>query len=348
MGITSIAVSARWRDYAYTPESGPALARVVSALHQHYPRRTVGECRELVALMFGYESWLLLETAAMCGDASLPDDDETVQRVAARRSRQYRILLTHFGGGATPADAEQDGIGAEPSHGFSIARRHDMHWRRQRIEHARCAYHLVYARHVIDEIKPSGRDGGTVAGDDDSLHLSLRVELLPRALMTWVEQQRPRLAGLAERMAGVQVRQHSQCDALNFAFLWGEACITHPTQIPEMIQAYPLALCAKWYAWNAAAQLVAGHLSLAPSLMRDGRLPLPPLLADPTLEYQRTLLRAQPREDLASLPAAIRERQVDAGYALLRPYLEQAAAASTPGPVHAPRLWGTAARALRG
>lgn len=328
--------------HLYTPPSAGALQRVVKLLQLYYPRRTLGECRELLALMYGHESWELLETAAICAEPGACDEDETDACVQARREHQVQIALTHCAGvtHATASNAariEKDLAAAEA---LSISRRHDPYWRRQRIDRGRYACDVAYARHAIDEIRPTARDRLPIADDDASLHTSVRVELLPRALAIWIEHQRPRLDGLAGRIAALRVRQRSQCDLLNFAFVWGEACVSHPVDIPDALQIYPLALCAKWYGWNACGaglpHAVAGERR--PESPRSARA----VALDPTLEHQLALLRAQPREDVATLSVPARERQMAAGYAVVRQHLSDAAAAqplrqfvSRPG-------WGTA------
>lgn len=311
-------------DYGYTPQSRGDLERIVRLLHEYYPRRMLNECRELLALMFGHASWMELETAALCGEPASCDEDEDAPRVAARRSHQHRVLLTHFGAVsaeqlvACGRDADRPAVTPQ-----SIAWRHDPLRRRQRIERARCAHNVLYARHAIDDIRPSARDRRPIAEDDDTVHLSLRVELLPRALQRWITHQCPRLRRLADRLAAVRVRQHAQCDLLNFAFLWGEICVDHPTEIPEPLQIYPLAACAKWYAWNACAQLVAGHLRSLPP--RQGPMPKLASGIDPTAEPQCELLRAQPREDVAQLSTVARDRYLDLGYRYLKMSLDEVA-----------------------
>jgi hypothetical protein len=314
--------------HRYTPATAGALERMVKLLGQYYPRCTIVECRESLASMYGYDSWSMLETAATRGDPSAYDEDETDDRVTARRDHQTHVALMHCGG-VTTEDASaaariEKGLAA--AGGVSISRRHDPFWRRQRVARARYAYNSAYARQAIDEIRPSARDRYAIPADDQGLHMSVRVELLPRALVIWLEHQRPRMGGLADRMAAMRMRQHSQCDLLNFAFVWGEACISHPTDIPEALQLYPLALCAKWYGWNACAGAMPAFPVIQRRLLGQQKVPTAVLALDPTVEHQQILLRAQPREDVAAVSVAVRERQMEAGYALLRPHINDAAA----------------------
>lgn len=330
------------QGHLYTPPSTGALQRVVKLLHLYYPRRTLGECRELLALMYGHESWALLETAALCAEPAACDEDETEACVQARREHQVRVALAHGAGvtHATACNAERIEKDLAAAGGLSISRRHDPYWRRQRIDRGRHAYDVAYARHAIDEIRPTARDRLSIADDDATLHMSVRVELLPRALVIWLEHQRPRLNGLAERIAALRVRQRSQCDLLNFAFLWGEACVSHPIDIPDALQIYPLALCAKWYGWNACG---AG-LPEASAGVRRNEMPRrsPAMALDPTLEHQLTLLRAQPREDVATLSVPARERQMAAGYAVLRQHMMDAASTQPLRHIVSRPAWGAA------
>lgn len=311
-------------EYGYTPQSRGELERIVRMLHEYYPRRTLNECRELLALMFGHASWLELDTATLCGEPAAYDEDEAAPRVALRRSHQHRVLLAHFGAvsaeqiAACGRDADRPVAGAQ-----SIAWRHDPLRRRQRIERARCAHNVLYARHALEDIRPSARERRLISEDDDTIHLSLRVELLPRALQRWIIHQCPRLRRIADHLAAVRIRQHAPCDLLNFAFLWGEICVDHPTEIPEPLQVYPLVACAKWYAWNTCAQLVAGHLRSLP--VRGAVLPKLASGIDPTAEPQRDLLLAQPREDVADMSATARERALDLGHRYLKAALEETA-----------------------
>jgi len=312
----------------YTPSTTGTLERIVKLLNQYYPRCTALECRDSLALMYGYDSWSMLETAATCGEPSAFDEAETEHCVTARRAHQARIALVHCAGMTHDAAVAAARIDKDlaAAGGISISRRHDPFWRRQRVERARYAHHAAYARHAIDEIRPSARDRYAVPADDQGLHMSVRVELLPRALVIWLEHQRPRMGGLADRMAATRVRQHSQCDLLSFAFVWGEACISHPTDIPEALQIYPLALCAKWYGWNACVGAMPAFPVTQARTPGQRKLPAAGLALDPTLEHQHALLRAQPREDVAALSVAVRERQTEAGYALLRQHMQDAAA----------------------
>ncbi|MGE5465679.1 MAG: hypothetical protein ACM3RQ_00735 [Methanocella sp.] len=311
----------------FTPCSTGALERVVRMLNHYYPQRTGTECREALALMYGHESWDMLETAALCGEPSAWDEDEPDVSRAARRDHQARIALTHFAGvtedrAAAAARIEKDLAAAA---GLSISRRHDPYWRRLRVDRARYAYSVEYAKQSIDEIRPSARDRYAIPANDQGLHLSIRVELLPRALTAWMER-RPRFGRLGERIATFHIRQHSQCDLLKFAFAWGEACIAHPAEIPEALQIYPLVLCAKWYGWNACADTAPHTSYTVGGPIAQCRRPACAAAMDPTLQHQQTLLRAQPREDVAALSAAVRERQLEAGYTLLRQHMQEAAA----------------------
>lgn len=311
--------------YPYTPGSTAALERVVRLLDQYFPRRTASECRDYVALMYGHESWSVLETAAMCGEPSTCDEDETAECVEARRRHQTRVALECFAGATEAAASAAARIEKDlaAAGGLSISRRHDPYWRRQRAERARYAYSVAYAKHAVLEIRPSARERLHIPPDDQGLHMSVRVELLPRTLMIWLEHQRPRLNGLADRIAASRVRQRSQCDLLNFAFLWGEACVSHPADIPEALQIYPLALCARWYGWNMSTLLQSAS---EPPALTQRKAPEHDRASDPTLDDQHALLRAQPREDVAALSLPVRERQMAAGYSLLRQHMQDAAA----------------------
>lgn len=314
----------------YTPSSNGAVERIVRLFNQYYPRRTASECRELLALLYGHPSWALLEAAIASDAPSAWDEDETAERVHARREDQCRFVLEHFGGVTPEATASAGRIEKELNAAgmLSISKRHDPYWRRQRIERARHAYNVAYARHAVLEIRPTAKDRLAIPANDDTLHMSLRLDLLPRAIVFWLEHQRPRLNGLADRIAALHARQHSQCDILNFAFVWGEACISHPTEIPEALQVYPLALCAKWYAWNACAELLPAPDAAEAGVILHGTVSALPGALDPALEHQRTLLRAQPREDAAQLSPMVRERQIAAGYGIMRQHMQDAASAS--------------------
>lgn len=312
----------------YTPASSAELERVLKLLQRYYPRRTAGECRETLALMYGHESWTLLETAAICGEPSAYDDEEAEALVAARREHHLSVAHRHLAGATeaaaiTAARIEKD---LATAGGLSISMRHDPYWRRQRVERARYACDLAYARHAVDEIRPTAREPLAMPPDDQGLHASVRVELLPRALALWLERQRPRFDGLVDRIAAIRVRQHSQCDLLGFAFQWGEACVARPTEIPEALQIYPLALCAKWYGWNACGLEARAPVS-GPGLLAQRKFEPAASIADPTLGHQLALLRAQPREDVAAMSVPMRERQMAAGYALLGAHMREAAAA---------------------
>jgi hypothetical protein len=175
----------------------------------------------------------------------------------------------------------------------------------------------------------------------------VRVELLPRTLVIWLEHQRPRFTGLADRMAALRVRQRSQCDLLTFAFLWGEACVSHPADIPEALQIYPLALCAKWYAWNACGEVARASAVTEPRLLAQRKQPAAAVALDPTLDCQLALLRAQPREDVAALSVPARERQMEAGYALVRQHMRDAASSQPVCDFISKPAWSAAAAVAR-
>lgn len=323
---------------AFTPCSSGALERIVRVLRLYYPHRTTDECREALAAMYGHESWHVLETAAICGEPSECDEDETLACVQTRYEHHCRIAQAHLGG-VTEGDAlaatrtEQE---LETAGTHSISRRHDPEFKRKRVDRARYAYNVAYARQAMLEIRPTAKDRLAISADDETLELTLRVDLLSRALVVWVEQQRPRLAGVSDRISELRVRQHSQCDLLRFAFLWGEACVLHPTDIPESLQIYPVALCARWYAWNASvdmATLARGHTD--GEERAAGRVvPL-----DPMRHHQLAFLRTQPREDLVMMSEAVRERQITAGCSLVRPHLQDAASAQPIGKFFSRPAW---------
>lgn len=263
----------------YTPCAIAGLEAVVQRIHRYYPRRSRAECRDILALLYGHESWMLLETAVLCAEPSAYDEDETPDRVYARREHQVAMARLHLAGctesaAITAARVERD---LAPAGALSISRRHDPYWRRQRIERARYAHDMLYAEQAIAEMRPTAREPLAIASDDPDLHLSVRIELLPRALVAWLEQQRPRLKALADRLALMRVRQRAQCDLLTFAFVWGEACVSHPADIPEALQIYPLVLCGKWYGWNACRDAPPGPRAAEARASVPSRPLAPPL-----------------------------------------------------------------------
>jgi len=330
---------------AFTPCSSGALERIVRVLRLYYPYRTTDECREALAVMYGHESWHVLETTAICGEPSLCDEDETLACVQARYEHHCRVAQTRLGGvtegDALAAAAIEKALTASGLQ--SISKRHNPEFKRKRVDRARYAYSIAYARQAMLEVRPTARDRLAISADDDTLELNLRVDLLPRALVVWLEQQRPRLAGISDRIAELRVRQHSQCDLLHFAFLWGEACVLHPTDIPEALQVYPIALCAKWYAWNASvdmATLARGHTD--GEEQAAGRV----IALDPMRDHQLAFLRTQPREDLVTLSESVRERQCAAGYALVRQHLQDAVSAQPISKFFSKPAWAGSRSAL--
>ncbi|MGE5522500.1 MAG: hypothetical protein ACM3SS_02210, partial [Rhodospirillaceae bacterium] len=189
------------------------------------------------------------------------------------------------------------------------------------------------AQQVIAEVRPTGREPLVIPRDDDELELGLRVDLLPRALKSWLAHHRPLLERWSSMMGGLRVRQRCPADLLDFSFAWGELCLLHGTDIPKALQIYPIALCAQWYAWLwcLTAPSLTSHLAVLDDSSADDeqRSRARRTVQAALREEEARFLLAQPREDFRSLSPSAREQQMHAGYAIVRRYMSDAAAERT-------------------
>lgn len=339
-------------DARFTPCSTGHVERIVRLLHEHYPQRTVDECRAALAGMYGCSSWEQFLAAAQRDAPSRFDEDETRETVEARFRHHYRTLLAGLGGVTAEMTRAAGSLDEEllaPAKD-SIIKRYDPAFHRKRAERAHHAYHVAYAREVLLVARPTARDRLAIAEDDEGVDLSLRVELLPNALGAWLGHHRPHLAASVRHATGLRVRQHAQADLLNFSLCWGEVCAFHAAEIPTALQIYPVALCAKWYAWNACMdtdRLAGGHAvpdvctAYAQNYAQAQRA-----VSDPLMAMQLRFMLAQPREDFRLLSPSAREQQMRAGYVLVKRHLQDAAATHPVRGFFSKPAWGRAERAV--
>ena len=298
----------------FTPTMGHA-ERTVRLLQDHYPKKTPGECQEALARMYGHCDWESLQRAGRSADASSDFDESEAPEVAsARFQQQYEMALAHLAGmtdemmlAAQELDQEVLSSGAD-----SISKRYHSAFNQKRLERARYAHHLAYARHVILEIRPTGREAADIPKDRDDIELSFRVDLLPRALKAWFSHHRPLQRDWADRVGQMRVRQHCATDLLKFSFCWGEFCLHDAVDIPLGLQLFPLALCAKWFAWltcSKAPRLQSALAVLAASRADEARRRrAEKAVTDAIHDEEMRFILAQPREDFRSFSPSARER----------------------------------------
>jgi hypothetical protein len=311
------------------------LERVLHLLQQYYPRQETSVCRLALARMFGHEGWGELQSAMREGGTSPCDEDLPREAVAARYQQQLDSVLALLAGitdesmlAAQALDQEIFAVDRD-----AIGKRYHPAFNEKRLERARLARRLAYARQAILDIRPTARDSATIAPDRDDIDLSYRVDLLPRALESWLAHHRPLLRAWGERIGEMKVRQHAGIDLLDFSYCWGEACLDGPAEIPKPLQLYPIALSAKWFAWITCARIP--RLEGAFAVLRSGRSReeerrrADRLITDALQEEEARFILAQPREDFRTHSASAREQHIHAGFALVRRWMSEAASRST-------------------
>jgi hypothetical protein len=331
---------------AFHPPSIAHAERAAHLMNERYRRRTAAECRHALARMYGHAGWDAL-CAALAGGAAASAFDEEAddETVAGRRERQRDVALVWLAGVDESAAREARELDAalltHASH--SISQRYDPLYNGKRLERARYAYNLAYAAQVIDEVRPTAREGLDIPRDDDGVELPLRVDLLPRALKSWLCHHRPLLERWAGMIGGMRVRQRCPAELLDFSFAWGELCLQHGVNIPKALQIYPVSLCAQWYAWLACVQ--------SPQLQHD-LARLDDERADEGVRFRaRAKVRAaiqeeearfllmQPREDFRFLSPSARQQQMHAGHAAVKRYMSEAATEHTIKTILAKPSW---------
>ena len=320
----------------YTPPTLAHAERLSRGLLDRYRKKTLTECQHAVARMYGHATWTVLESAIADGmNASRYDDDETANVVHTRRERHRDVALVWLAGvneesARAARSLDQLLLGHGP---HRISQRYDPAYNQKRIDRARHAYNIAYAQHVVAELRPTGREPLDIPRNDEEVELAVRVDLLPRALKSWLAHHRPLLERWGAMIGEMRVRQRCPTELLDFSFAWGELCVLHDADVPKALQIYPIALCGQWYAWLSCLS--------APSLRRDIAV-LESADADEELrkrsqhamqqairEEEERFLLAQPREDLRALSASARQQQMRAGYAVLKRAMSDAAAEYT-------------------
>jgi hypothetical protein len=320
----------------YMPPTIGHAERVARGLIGRYRKKTLSECQHAVARMYGHASWTLLQSSLAVGAAaSRYDEDETSNVVHARRERHRDVTLVWLAGvneesGRAARSLDQLLLG----HGaHTISQRYDPSYNQKRIDRARHAYNIAYAHHVVAELRPTGREPLDIPRNDDEVDLALRVDLLPRALKSWLAHHRPLLDRWGVMLGDMPVRQRCPTELLDFSFAWGELCLLHGADIPKALQVYPIALCAQWYAWLAclAAPSLRKDIAVLESAGADDELRKrsQQAMQQAIREEEERFLLAQPREDLRTLSASARQQQMHAGYAVLRRAMSDAAAEYT-------------------
>lgn len=331
------------------------VERTVRLLQRYYPQKAPTECREALAQMYGHPDWGSLQFAIQDGEVpSEFDENVAPQVVGARFQQHYDLALARLAGMTdelmlAAQELDQEVLSTDAD---SISRRYHPAFNEKRLERARYAWNLSHARHAILEIRPTAQEAVDIPKDRDDIELSFRVDLLPRALKAWLSHHRPLLADWGERIGQIQVRQHAATDLLDFSFRWGEVCLYHAVDIPKALQIYPVALCAKWFAWLAcsrAPHLRASLVTLGTSNAAEAdRRRAEKLLTAAIHEEEARFILAQPREDFRSHSPSAREQQVNAGYAIVRRCMSDAATESTVKEIMTRTFWPTLSPAMRG
>jgi hypothetical protein len=344
----SLPVAAR-----YVPAPDHA-ARIAQRLHGYYRNKNLSDCQAALACMFGHADWRELCVAAAREPASAHDEAAAPEIVHAREQQQHEAVLVHLGDMTDEAmlDAQRLDQAVLSAASHSIGLRYDAERNRRRIQRARYAREIAYAKHVVRELRPSARAVPAVPADDDEIELVLRVDLLPRALTAWLTHHRPLLERWSAIVGGMRVRQRCATELIDFAFAWGELCLEHNIDVPKALQVYPIALSARWYAWVTCL----GSPSLQRELAVLDRQSSPEgakqrardLVSQAIREEEARFLLAQPREDFRMLSASAREQQMYAGHAAIRRYMSAAATSHTMKDILSSPAWANLTPAMRG
>jgi hypothetical protein len=129
-------------------------------------------------------------------------------------------------------------------------------------------------------------------------------------------------------------------------------CLDCTVDIPKPLQIYPVALCAKWFAWitcSRAPDLQRALVLLGASGAADGqRKRAEKLVTDAIRDEEARFLLAQPREDFRSHSPSAREQHINAGYAIVRRAMSDAASKSTVKEIMTRTFWPALSPAMRG
>ena len=312
--------------------------RLAEALHARYRHKTMVACQHVVAALLGHDDWPSLQAAVAGGaPASRADDEVPVDVARARRHHQLDVACRLLAGLDDEAQREAARLDRELLSGPpTLSQRHDPHYNEKRLRRARYAFERLHAEWTVDEIAPTGR-AVAIPEDDAEIDLIWRVELLPQTLRAWLEHHRPQFERWAGMIAQLRVRQRCLTELLAFAHAWGEFTIAHGVDIPRGLQVYPIALCARWYAWQRCARdsalQIVGH---GMPTNRDAAA-----LHAAIREAEEYFLLGQPREDFRALSPSAREQQMRAGHTAVRRCMLDTAARHGLRP--APRTWLTIA-----
>jgi hypothetical protein len=339
---------------AFIPTSAQ-LERTLRALQACYPRCTLDECRNAVAAMYGHADWQQLPSAVQSAHEASPCDEEMPREVVnARFQQQYDGVVAGLGCitdetmlAAQALDQELLAVDRE-----SITGRYDPAFNGKRLQRAHYAWNLLYARHVVLDVRPTAQEAARIPLDREDIDLSFRIDLLPRALRAWIAHHRPLLREWGERVGRIEVRQHAPTDLLRFSYCWGEACLECAVDIPKPLQIYPIALSAKWFGWIACSRMPRLQNAFA-ELRSDAGSEAERRSADNTIseairEEEARFILAQPREDFRGHSASAREQHIHAGYALVRRWISEAATRSTVRGIMSRSTWTPLSPALPG
>ena len=305
--------------------------RLAEGLHARYRNKSMAACRRVVAALLGHEDWSGLQAAVAGGGVPDRPDDEVAADVAnARRRHQLEVALRWLGGLDDDAQRDAARLDRERLSGPpTISQRYDPHYNDKRLRRARYAFERLYAEWTIDEIAPTGRPVA-IPEDDPEIDLIWRVELLPQTLGARLAHHRPQFERWADMIGRLRVRQRCLTELLAFAHAWGEFTLAHGADIPRGLQVYPIALCARWYAWQRCARTstlrIVGHDMPTD---RDAAA-----LHAAIREAEEYFLLGQPREDFRALSPSAREQQMRAGHTAVRRCMLDTAARHTLRPAH--------------
>lgn len=312
----------------------PALnhaERIVHALMLHYPAHTRAACEEAAAALCGYPAWVAMLNALQSDAPAGPyDEDLSSGAVMHRRTRQHQTLLSRLLGVTDAHHAMARRLDAEvlaQEHEPPLNKRYSASFHEKRLRRAAYAYHMAYARQVIEQVRPTARAGRTVPADIEDVDLSLRIDLLPRALSAWLGHNAARCLTGAGELHRIHIRQQATTDLLDFAFMWSELWMQREADIPRPLQIYPVVLCARWYAWATCARMSHLHDAIALIEGPDGiaRRSAAATVQEALRAEEAAFLLTQPREEFRLLSAAAREEQIRTGAAMLRRHLATAA-----------------------
>lgn len=213
--------------------------RIAKQLSKLFPNRTLSNCQEVTAKVFGHKDWHALEQAVASGAARGPYNDDLSESQHERRLiAQFRIICKELAGidpdseTAPPRVSRSTGPMTDEMLAQQFMKEESIRDDRERIAHNR--WGIQYSLDALRVLKPTSRSSTSsdhyIPGVSSSCHEEDFKEI-PARLANWWRKNISHQPEVADAIGKYKLDPEDRFSIMRFGRHWGVLCLHYAATI---------------------------------------------------------------------------------------------------------------------